>query len=228
MYRLMLVLSIISLSACVPGPTPAAVSEPTQSLQVPVPSDWAGGITHADREIESVTIHLAETGGKLTIEPKTKTYKLADLQRSGPTLSFKVTLEDEMNFSGTFDGSQITGRVEHNGQTDSFTFLPLFTEPKDPLDQFLGTYQFESGASLLINLAPEYSSSGLYFFGQGLMVTHFGTGAIRALYRVARDTFLVGRARAIGYPFEEQIIFQRDPKGNVTGLSWQARDPMTG
>jgi len=60
------------------------------------------------------------------------------------------------------------------------------------------------------------------------MVTHFGTGAIRALYAIANDTYLVGSTRAIGYPFTAQITFQRDANGNVTGLTWQTRDPNTG
>ncbi|MGZ9164685.1 MAG: hypothetical protein ACXW4U_05855, partial [Anaerolineales bacterium] len=42
------------------------------------------------------------------------------------------------------------------------------------------------------------------------------------------DVFLVGSARAVGYPFAEQITFQRDGTGNVTGLIWQTRDPITG
>ncbi len=150
------------------------------------------------------------------------------LNASNSKISFNVAAENEMTFSGEYNGSQINGQVDGNGQTDSFTLLPLFSESKGSLDNFLGTYQFESGKSVLINLAPEYNSSGLYFFGQGLMVTHFGTGDIRALYPIAADTFLVGSARAIGYPFKEQITFQRDSNGTVTGLTWQTRNPETG
>ena len=233
MSRSLLILLLISLSACAPQPASTATLEPTaptqaSSLQTPIPSDWAGGITQGDGTIESVTLHWDETKGRLNIEPKVKTYEFDAIQRVDSKMSFKVAAENEMTFSGEYDGSQIRGQAEQNGQTDSFTLLPLFSESKDSLDDFPGTYQFESGESLLINLAPEYNSSGLYFFGQGLMVTHFGTGAIRALYPVAPDTFLVGSARAIGYPFQEQITFQRDSNGNVAGLTWQTRNPETG
>ncbi len=230
MSRFLLILAIISLSACTPQSTPTATIEPTQaqSLQIPVPSDWAGGITHADGTTESITIHLDGTSGTLNVVPKVKTYEFENIQRLDSKISFKVTAEHEMTFSGGYDGSQIIGQAEQNGQTDSFTLLPLFAETKESINDFLGTYQFESGESLHINLAPEYNSSGLYFFGQGLMVTHFGTGAIRALYPIANDTFLVGSARAIGYPFKEQITFQRDSNGNVLGLTWQTRNPDTG
>jgi dienelactone hydrolase len=230
MSRFMFILLIISLSACAPQPTPTAISQPTQaqSLQIPVPSDWAGAIAHADDTTESIIIHLDTTNGTLNIEPKIETYEFKNIELIDSKISFKVVAENEMTFSGEYDGSQITGQVDQNGQTDLFTLLPLFSETKDSLTALLGTYQIESGESLLINLAPEYSSSGLYFFGQELMVTHFGTGAIRALYPIATDTFLVGSARAIGYPFKEQITFQRDSNGNVTGLTWQTRNPDTG
>jgi alpha/beta superfamily hydrolase len=228
MSRFMLILLVISLSACSPRSTPTTIVEPTQALQIPVPSDWAGAITHADGTSESVVVHLNETGGTLNFEPQTKTYTIEEVQLTDPTISFKVTAQNEISFSGKFDSIQITGRAEQNGQTESFALLPLSSESKESLNGLLGTYQFDSGESLLINLAPEYSNSGLYFFGQGLMVTHFGTGAIRALYPIATDTFLVGSARAIGYPFTEQIKFLRDANGIVTSLIWQTRDPITG
>ena len=155
-------------------------------------------------------------------------YEIKDVQQSGSAISFKVIIENETSFAGEFDGSKITGQVEGNGQTDTFTLIPSFSASKESLNSLLGTYQFDSGESLLINLAPEDSDSGLYFFGQGLMVTQFGTGAIRALYPIANDASLVGRTRAIGYPFQEQITFRRDANGNVTDLAWQTRNPDTG
>src|SRR5687768_9252215 len=192
MSRFMLTLMIISLFACSPRSISTTIVEPTQALQIPVPSDWAGAITHADHTTESVIVHFSETDGTLNVEPQTKTYKITDIQYSNSSISFNLTIANEMNFSGEFDGSQITGQVKQNGQIDSFTLVLLIPDPKESLNGLLGTYQFDSGESLLINPAPEYNTSGLYFFGQGLMLTHFGTGAIRALYPIASDTFLVG------------------------------------
>ncbi len=232
MSRLTPVLLAIGLFACTPQATPTKILEPmptqTLSVPIPIPSDWAGAITRSDGTFESIVVHLDEKNGTLNIEPKAKTYTFEDLQRLNSKISFRVTAENEMNFSGEYNGSQISGQVEQNGQTDTFTLFPLFFESKESLNDFAGTYQFESGESLLVNLAPEYSNSGLYFFGQGLMVTHFGTGAIRALYPITKDTFLVGTARAFGYPFREQIMFQRGSDGNVTGLTWQTRNEKAG
>src|SRR6266498_2486882 len=121
MFRFLIILSIISLSACAPQATPTAIIEPTQSLQIPVPSDWAGAIIQADGTTESILVHLNETAGTLNIEPKTKSYDLKNIQHIDSKISFKVTAENEMNFSGEFDGAQIIGQIERNGQTDTFT-----------------------------------------------------------------------------------------------------------
>jgi dienelactone hydrolase len=228
MSRFMLILLVIGLSACAPQPTSVNTVEPTQSLQIPIPSDWAGAVSYTDGTVESMIVHLTETNGTLNIEPETQVYELREMQRFDSTISFNVTLEHETSFSGEFDGLQIIGEIEGDGQTGTFILLPLFSESRESLVEFPGTYQFESGEALLINLAPEFDSSGLYFFGQGLMVTHFGTGAIRALYQIGGDTFLVGRTRAMGYPFEAQVTFQRDADGSITALIWQTRDPASG
>jgi len=235
-------LLLVILTACGPSSTPTpgnaeestptvtATLEPqvTPTTQIPLPAEWAGAITHADGTSESIVVQFAEGGGDLRVEPFTKAYKIEDFQQTASRVSFNTTIENELHFSGAFDASQLSGQVEGNDQTNSFTLLPLLPAAKVSLDDFPGTYQFESGESLLINPAPEYSSSGLYFFGQGLMATHFGTGAIRALYPLEPDTFLVGSARAVGYPFSEQITFTRGSNGDVNGLIWQARDPNTG
>src|SRR5215207_3671599 len=107
MSRFMLTLMVISLFACSPRSTATTIVEPTQALQIPVPSDWAGAITHPDNTTESVIVHFTETDGTLNVEPQTKTYEITDIQHSTSSISFNVTIENEMNFSGEFDGSQI-------------------------------------------------------------------------------------------------------------------------
>ena len=229
MSRLMIILlMIISLSACTSSSLATPTVAATQSPQIPIPSEWVGAITYADGTVESLVVQFTDTGGALNFEPFVKTYEIEELQNTKGKISFKIIHTSEVFFSGNYDGSQINGQVGRGGQTTSFTPFPISSKTNSSLNDVPGTYQFESGESLLISVAPEYSNSGLYFFGQGLMLTHFGTGAIRALYRVAGDTFLVGSTRAVGYPFSEQITFQRDADGNVTGLTWQPRDPVTG
>jgi len=234
MPRVITFLLLVIMTACTaspavtPSPTPRPAATITPAPQPPLPSDWAGEMTHADGHRESILLKITETGGTLNFQPQTENLPLAGFERSGATVSFEAGDLGALQFSGSFDGSRITGEVEANGEAGSFTLLPLAAAANPALDQFFGTYQFDSGEALLINSAPEYSQAGLYFFGQGLMLTDFGTGAIRRLYPTAEDTFLVGRARALGAPFPGQVIFARDGAGKVIGLSWQSRDPLTG
>src|SRR6266508_5202657 len=221
-------LLVVCLSACASPSRTIAATPTIQSVTISIPSEWTGAIMYTGGTTDSIIVKFTDTGGTLNIEPQTQAFEITGIQYTDSKISFKVKHQNEMSFSGNVDGSQIIGQVEQNGQTHSFALLPLSSNANNSLNDFPGTYQFQSGEALLINLAPEYSSSGLYFFGQGLMVTHFGTGAIRALYPIANDTFLVGSARAIGYPFKEQITFQRDSNGNVLGPTWQTRNPDTG
>jgi len=106
------ILLTLALSACAPQSLPTPIIESTQALQIPAPSDWAGSITHADGTSESIIVHFNEIGGTLNIEPQTKTYEIKDIQRSHSVISFKVTVQNEIGFSGNFDGIQITGQAE--------------------------------------------------------------------------------------------------------------------
>ncbi len=243
MFRLVAVLLLFANIAACTAPEPATPTTSVTPNVVPVPSqapqtelspqllshsDWAGAITHADGTTESIMVQFTDAGGTLAIQPHTRALTIGDVQRNGAALSFKVTGKSAMDFAGRFDGFQIAGEVKQSAQTNSFMLLPLFAETDDALAAFPGTYQFAAGNALLINRSPEFSQADLYFFGPGLMMTHFGTGAIRGLYPIANDTFLVGSGRAIGYPFAAQITFLRDDVGNVSGLRWQPRDTVTG
>jgi hypothetical protein len=228
----------LAAGACTPAtpsqPIPPTESTPTspsptaRPATIPLPTDWAGAIIHADGRTESIVVQFNETGGTLQIEPLTQTYTIEDFQQNGSIVSFDVTTENALNFSGEVDGAQIGGQVEGSEGPASFVLIPLLSQPADALNGLVGTYQFEAGGAVFIHEAPEYSSSGFYFFGHGLMLTDFRSGAIRALYPIAEDTFLVGSARAAGYPFDEQVTFTRDSSGSVTGLTWQLRDAETG
>ena len=234
-----LLLLLVNTVACseqktpTPGPS-TSVPESALATQTPSPDRdlshpyWGGAITHADGTTESILIRLTDVGGTLTRQPHTAPLNIVDVQRTDATLSFSVTGKSEMRFVGMFDGFQIVGEVEQNGQANAFVLLPLSAETDDALAGFGGAYRFESGEALAIRLSPKFTQSGIDFFSAGLTLTHFGTGAIRGLYPVAKDTFLVGSARVLGYPFAAQITFLRDDLENIAGLVWQSRDPASG
>lgn len=228
-------LLLISLSACTSSPATPTVSNvtatppATQSPQATLPNDWAGAITHADGTIESIMVQLTANDGTLNLQPQSTPLTISNVQRDGNSLSFKAEGKSTLEFSGKFDGRQVTGEVKQSGQTNSFVLLPLVSSADIALADYLGTYQFESGEALLINQSPEYSSSGLYFFGPTLtlMVNDFRTGALRGLFPIGLDTFWVGSTRAIGYPFDAQITFMRDNQGKINSLNWQTFDQVS-
>jgi dienelactone hydrolase len=241
-YKFLLV-ALIVLSACSPAasptprqtsatPTATAILSPTS---LPTPSqalsnrDWIGGITHADGTTDSIIVQFDEAEGTLTIQPQTTTLSISEVLFDRVTLSFKANGKSELRFRGRLEGSQIRGEVEQDGRINSFTLLPLVNETGDALADFSGTYQLETGEVLNVVVSPSYTLSGLDYFWSGLTLTHFGTGAIRGLYPTAedKDTFLVGSARVLGYPFVAQVEFLRDDDGKVNGLLWQTRDPAT-
>lgn len=173
--------------------------------------------------MESILVHLAE--GSLIVQPQSEALAIEQISREGNTLSFQVSGEREMAFMGQWDGQYLTGDVVEKEETAGFVLMPMAEAGN--LEDFAGTYLFEEGDALTVHLSPSFSSRGLDFFWEGLTITDFRNGAIRGLYPIGEDRFLVGSGRVIGYPFYNQITFTREG-GQVTGLEWQAYDLVTG
>ena len=208
-------------------PTAAPTQTPHVSALTQPQSAWAGAIIYADGTAEAILVQLDTTGGTLTIQPKTAALTLAKVERTEATLAFNVTTKTTLEFTGQLKGLQIVGQVEGGNQSGSFVLWPLLTQTDTVRAEFSGTYQFTAGESLRIHLPFSFAAAGLDFFWSGLTLTHFGTGAVRGLYPIAQDMFLVGSARVIGYPFEAQVTFTRDASGRVSGLTWQTFNPTT-
>ncbi len=173
-------------------------------------------------------VHLTETGGSLTTQPQSATSPITEVEWDGGTLAFRTQDNPQRIFTAHWVGQQLTGQVVADGQTASFVLLPMYAVSEADQAALAGTYRFATGEALTVHVSPTYSGSGLDFFWKGLTITHFGHGAIRGLYPIAPDTFLVGSARVLGYPFVAQITFRHDAAGGITGLDWQSRDSATG
>lgn len=209
--------------------TETVAPPPTEIPPTPTPApalltpNWMGWITRADKNTEAILVDLE--AGSLIIQPQAEALTLENITREGTTLAFHVTGERAMAFVGQWDGLYLMGQVEENGASAPFGLMPMAEAGN--LEDFAGTYQFEEGDALTVHLSPSYRSGGLDFFWTGLTITNFRNGAIRGLYPIGEDRFLVGSGRVIGYPFVTQITFTR--KGEqVTGLEWQAYDSLTG
>jgi uncharacterized protein len=215
-------------SVAAPTATSPATPEPSPT-PVPLPAtQWAGGLTHTDNATESILVNLTGPDSALTSQPLIATLPISEVKWDGLHLSFTTTGKRILKFIGTFDGHQVTGMAEEDGQSEPFTLLPLIEVPQTDLPTWAGTYRFENGEALTVHISPAYDGSKLHFFWSGLTITHFGNGDIRGLYPIAPDTFLVGSGRVLGYPFVAQMTFQRDSSGIVTGVDWQTRNLASG
>src|SRR5688500_14107319 len=107
MSRSMIVLLLItSLAACTSSSLATPTVATTQSPQIPIPSEWVGAITYADGTVESLVVQFMETGGTLNFEPFTKTYEVNELQHGDAKISFNITHQSKVFFSGNYDGSE--------------------------------------------------------------------------------------------------------------------------
>jgi len=224
------ILLLCVLSACAsPTATPASPTPlpptPTASPLVP-PEPLTGNWLSAAKKPDGTNMSLSVNfdNAKLNLEPLTKTWSITVTQNGeAVSLSAKGKVNDpfkQIEFAGTLINGVFTGELSWDGTTSAITFTPIAVVDKTVLDKYEGVYRFKSGRALSIIVSPEYSSGGLYFFSQTLMLTDFDSGALRGLYPFDDYTFAVGALRVVGAPFVGRIQFITDDQGNTTGLMW--------
>ena len=234
MRLISLTLLLLCLSACVApatspnrtaSPIPSATPLPTFTPE-PLRGQWLGGFTQPDGAIESLLIDF--DAAKLGIEPRTAAWSMI-VNQNGETTGFSAVGKAndpfaEIEFAGAFSEGYLSGELIWDGQKSPVTFVPIVSVEPAVLEKYEGLYSFESGPesgrSLSIIVSPSFSAGGLQFFSQTLMMTDFESGALRALYPVDKNTFLIGALRVVGAPFNGRIQFDKDDQGNVQGLLW--------
>lgn len=220
------------LSACTaptaipitPTSLPATPTVSTVASSDTLTGDWLGAGTKPDGTTASIQISFDDSEAKLSIEPRTQSWKLTVVQNNeslefvatgGTTDPFK-----QIEFTGAYVNGVLTGNLNWDGAINPITFTSIVSVDKSTLEKYEGLYRFESGRALSIIVSPEYSSGGLQFFSQTLMLTDFDSGALRGLYPLDVSTFLIGALRVVGAPFSGRIQFVKDDQGNVQGLMW--------
>jgi uncharacterized protein len=220
------------LSACAaptatstsPTIAPPAPTISTFAARDTLTGDWLGAAAMPDGTTASIQITFADPEANLSIEPRTQSWKLAVIQNN-ELIEFAATggTRDpfqKLKFTGTFVNGVFSGDLNWDGTMGAITFTPIMSVDESILAKYEGLYRFESGRALSIIASPEYSSGGLYFFSQTLMLTDFESGVLRSLYPLDDSTFLVGVLRVQGAPFAGRFQFVTDDKGNVTGVMW--------
>ena len=207
------------------SPIPSATPVSSSTLE-PLSGQWLGGFTKSDGAIESILIDF--DAAKLSIEPHTAAWAIT-VNQKGETIGFSLVgkVNDpfaQIEFAGTLSEGYLLGELNWDGQKSPVTFIPLVSVEPAVLEKYEGIYQFESGSesgrALSIIVSPSFSTGGLQFFSQTLMMTDFESGALRALYPVDEATFLIGALRVVGAPLNGRIQFDKDDQGNVQGLLW--------
>jgi len=226
MRTLSILLLVCVLSACasptaVPALPTSVPPTPTIASQ-PLTGEWLGGVTKPDGSIASLSLNFDDAN--LTIEPLTATWSMAVTQ-NGEQVTFSASGKSkdpftQIDFAGTFSNGGFAGELSWDDQKSSLTFTPIASVDSAVLDKYEGVYRFESGRALSIIVSPEYSSGGLRFFSQTLMMTDFESGALRGLYPLDKLTFAVGALRVVGAPFSGRLQFIVDDQGSATGLMW--------
>lgn len=220
------------LSACAsPAATPVSPTQhpPTPTLAAFASRDtltggWLGAATTPDGTTASIQITFDGSEATLNIEPRTQSWTVTVAQNN-ENIQITATggtrdLFKQIEFTGTFVNGVFAGKLGWDGTTTDITFTPVAVVDKNILEKYEGVYRFESGRTLSIIVSPEYSSDGLYFFSQTLMLTDFESGALRGLYPFDEYTFAVGALRVVGAPFAGRIQLITDAVGNPTGLMW--------
>ncbi len=202
-------------------PTPTAETFASRDT---LTGDWLSAATKPDGSIASILITFKDSETLLGIEPLTQTWKLTVIQNN-EAIEFSATGAardpfQKMEFTGTFINGVFAGELNWDGTTSAIIFMPIAVVDKTVLEKYEGVYRFDSGRALSIIVSPEYSSGGLYFFSQTLMMTDFDSGALRGLYPFDDYTFAVGALRVVGEPFTGRIQFITNEQGNPSGLMW--------
>jgi dienelactone hydrolase len=223
-----LLLLIVLLSACAfptvtPLPGTSLPSTPiTSVISTPeaLTGSWIGAATQPSDITASIILNFDDS--TLNIEPLTATWKM-NVTQSGEAVNFSASGKTDdpfrqIAFAGTFENGYFKGNLNWDGTSSEILFTHLVSVDASVLEKYEGLYRFESGRVLSIIVSPNYSSGGLNFFSQTLMMTDFESGALRGLYPFEEYTFAVGSLRVAGAPFDGKIQFIADDRGNTTGL----------
>ena len=112
---------------------------------------------------------------------------------------------------GLSSDSRISGRAGSHGRFELYRLRP---QAVAALQTEVGAYRFANGDVASLFVEP---------LGAHLRMLDYGTGEMRQLAQVARDTFLAGPTIRAPWPIQARIQLVRDSSGGVVGLRRNGR-----
>src|SRR5215510_1511415 len=237
-FSILILLCVLSACASPTATQPAPTSVPsTPTALPPLAGTWLGSAMKPDGTTASIQLTLKEADSTISIEPLIKTTKLT-VDQNNATFKFSAVGDSRDTFkqieftgaitNGSLQNSEgqpddaliLRGTITWDGTSSSAIFISIVKVDASTLAEYEGVYRFDSGRALSILVSPQFTASSMRFFSDSLMMTDFDSGALRSLYPISDNTFVVGVLRDVGAPFAGRIEFVRDEAGKVNGLRW--------
>ena len=117
--------------------------------------------------------------------------------------------EKSFLFTGDIQKNVLQGKVTLGAETGSFE---LVQSAAVDVRKYFGTYEFESGKFLHIRTWDELGENQLTFLEEN--------GRVGPLYATSETDFFTGPGVWIPLPMAARVVFEKDGKGEITGLVW--------
>ena len=177
--------------------------------------DWVGTVTFAQTPVP-LRLHFETKAdnqtGTITIPTeRIMNSALTNIKFALNKLHFELeTPTGPMNFDATLNENSIQGTLEQKELQGNFAAIHLY--PVDP-KKYFGIYEFNPKEHIYIRTWDELGENQLTFFDD--------SGAVLGpLYASTETNFYAGSGLWIPMPTKAQIIFRKDKRGNIEGLSW--------
>jgi len=179
---------------------------------------WAGGISFGGWYPIRIQFKTGSLGTEGTVYPNAYNQPVQPLLRSSYANSqvhFEWQEEDGLiTFDGMLKNGVISGEIEQNKQKGKF-YLARVANDVDlqTFSRYEGLYQLESGKFVWIGRASELRKQPSFIDSE--------TGRFGTLYPSSETTFFSGATAFIPSPADVKITFEKNSKGETTGLTWQ-------
>jgi uncharacterized protein len=188
--------------------------------------EWAGELS-LEKDWQLLQLHVDSAQGAikgiLDVPLQGATgIELKNLRWKAPGVAFEAaTPFGEMDFSGELRNGELLGSVKDSKsgvETGSFRLAHL---AKINASAYAGGYDAGAGRLITISTWPEQSIDLTRLL---LQYTDAQTGEFGSLFPVSDTKFVSGGPLARIFPIELEVMFERNPQGEITGLTWHEGD----